>query len=154
MRTDKWAEEELKEARSRVGFRLEEVALDFTEQIYEQMEKLDISKADLARHLNKSRAYITKVLSGSYNTNLTLKTMISFAMALESDLKVQLSPEANNIFVEHEWSDQFAKHFSLCWDEIDRNDFIHGIVERIPQEEEREEFADDREIEEIFQVAS
>ncbi len=102
MKTAEWVEKELDEARKRIGFRLEEAALDFTEQIGEQMEKQGVSKADLARSIDKSRAYVTKVLSGEYYKNLTLKTMVGFAMALGSRITIKVEPEVSGKVLEHE----------------------------------------------------
>ncbi|MGB3478555.1 MAG: helix-turn-helix transcriptional regulator [bacterium] len=61
-------------------FFLEELRIDIIEKINIVMKKYKISKADLARRLGTSRAYITKLFS--MNINLTLKSMVQIANAV------------------------------------------------------------------------
>ena len=56
------------------------------ERICELMEQKNISRADLARKLGKSRAYITRLLNGQ--PNLTLKTLTQIAVALGEGIDV------------------------------------------------------------------
>lgn len=100
MQIKKWTEIELKEASQRISFNVEEAALDFTEAISEQMRVQNISKADIARKLNKSRAYVTRILSGAYSNNLTLKTMVSFCMALDNKISINIEPLFSNVWKE------------------------------------------------------
>src|SRR5882724_4662264 len=59
-----------------------EVARDeVSNQIDLMMKKERVSKAELARRLGKSRAYVTKILQG--NTNFTLDTLVKIAKVLE-----------------------------------------------------------------------
>lgn len=96
MKTHEWFEKELKEARGRVGFRVEQDALEFTEQISELMERQGLNKSGLAKILDTSRAYVTKVMSGACNQNLTLKTMERFVMALGANLTIKVEAVANS----------------------------------------------------------
>ncbi len=58
-----------------------EVARDeVSNQIDALMKREDVSKAELARRLNKSRAYVTKILQG--NANFTLDTLVKIAKVL------------------------------------------------------------------------
>lgn len=81
----------LEEAKKHPAFHLEKAILHFTSELCEQMEVQGLSKAKLARRLDKKPSYITRVLSGS--TNLTMKTMVSFAMALEVTFMPELKSE-------------------------------------------------------------
>ena len=53
---------------------------DISDQISYLMDAQDISKAELARRLRKSRAYVTKILQG--NANFTLDTLVQIGRAL------------------------------------------------------------------------
>ena len=53
------------------------------------MQRQGVTRAELARRLGTSQAYITRVLSG--NANFTLKTMARLAHALGMQLDVGLS---------------------------------------------------------------
>ena len=59
---------------------VEGVLLAATERICELMDKHGISRAELARRLGKSRAYVTRMLNGQ--PNMTLKTLTQIAVAL------------------------------------------------------------------------
>ena len=92
MRSDRWMQEKLEKARKRPSFNFEKAILDFTSHVCEQMENQNITRAELAKRLNKKPAYITRVLNGSCNP--TVKTMVSFAMALDSEFKLDLVSKA------------------------------------------------------------
>src|SRR5881296_213097 len=69
--------------------------LEISEQIYLAMERQGVSKADLARRLGKSRAYVTKVLQG--RTNFTLESIVRITRALNCKLDFSLMPERTAI---------------------------------------------------------
>jgi len=54
------------------------------------MESQGVSKAELARRVGKSRAYVTQSLGG--DRNMTLGTLARFADALNADALVDLKP--------------------------------------------------------------
>jgi transcriptional regulator with XRE-family HTH domain len=58
------------------------------------MESRGVSKAELARRVGKSRAYVTQSLGG--DRNMTLGTLASFADALDADAAVDLKPRDEN----------------------------------------------------------
>jgi len=91
MREAKWFQEMLDKYRDDLEFRLEELILDFTEKIVQKMEEENISRAELARRLGVSRAFVTKLLNG--NPNLTIKTMMSIADVLGCDLNIDIYPK-------------------------------------------------------------
>lgn len=72
------------------NYHLDAAKVEISEQIYLAMEQQGVSKAELARRLGKSRAYVTKVLQGS--TNFTLESLVRIARALDYQLDLQFSP--------------------------------------------------------------
>lgn len=62
---------------------------DFVLDICRLMEEKKVSKAELARRLGTSRAYVTKLLGG--NANFTLTTMAKVAMALDGAVRVHVA---------------------------------------------------------------
>lgn len=81
----------LRELEASDTYHIESVKLEITEQIYLTMQTFDISKAELARRLGKSRQYITKILQGT--ANFTLDSLVRIARALDCELEFRLSPK-------------------------------------------------------------
>ena len=79
------------EARGMPEYWEEGAILDFTEALYAAMEEQGVTRAELARRLGTSQAYITRVLGG--HANFTLKTMAKLALALGMQLEVGLVPQ-------------------------------------------------------------
>jgi len=73
-------------------FQQESLLLEATELICAIMEKNNISKADLARKMGKSKAYVTQCLSGEQN--LTLRTLADFFTALNYQIQMGAVPIA------------------------------------------------------------
>lgn len=65
-----------------------------SEVIRALMDRQGVSKAELARRVGKSRAYVTQSLSG--NRNMTLGTLASFADALNANAVIELKPRDEN----------------------------------------------------------
>ena len=63
---------------------IEHLPFAATELIATRMAELNITKAELARRLNKSRAWVTQLLSGQ--TNMTLRTLADVAFALDTEV--------------------------------------------------------------------
>lgn len=82
-------------------YHIDAAKLEISEQIYLTMEQQGISKAELARRLGKSRAYITKVLQGS--TNFTLESLIRIARALDCQLDLQFAPRPRASELDELW---------------------------------------------------
>jgi plasmid maintenance system antidote protein VapI len=80
-----------KEARQSVDYWVCVPIDEFTEDVCGLMEEQGVSRAELARRLGTSRAYITKLLDG--NANFTLETMTKVAMALGTAVHVHLAPK-------------------------------------------------------------
>lgn len=65
----------------------EKLILDVTESVFEQLELQGKSKADLAKCMNRSNAYITQILNGSRNMTLRTLADIAFALGVEPRLE-------------------------------------------------------------------
>ena len=63
---------------------------DISDQIVCLMEAQGISKAELARRLKTSKAYVTKILQG--NANFTLDTLVQISRALGCKYMARIVP--------------------------------------------------------------
>ena len=70
--------------------RQEELILEITERVCEMMEELGINRTELASRLDRSKGYVSQVLSGG--RNLTLRTLADLADALECEITLKLEP--------------------------------------------------------------
>jgi transcriptional regulator with XRE-family HTH domain len=66
---------------------------DFTEAVTRRMEERGVSRAELARRLGTSQAYVTKVFRG--NVNFTLATLVKLARATGAEVRIELSEPAS-----------------------------------------------------------
>jgi transcriptional regulator with XRE-family HTH domain len=64
----------------------ESLVTEASELISRLMAEQNVSKADLARRLNKSRAWITQLLSGK--TNMTVRTLAEVVYTLDAEVKI------------------------------------------------------------------
>jgi len=78
------------EAKQEPAYWHELAVVDFTEEVIEVMDRHGVSRAELARRLGTSQAYVTKLLGG--DANFTLMTLVKLAMALESEVRLHLGP--------------------------------------------------------------
>jgi transcriptional regulator with XRE-family HTH domain len=74
--------------------------VEFTEDLCRLMKEKGLSRADLAKKIGTSRAYVTKLLGG--NANFTLATMVKLAFALDGAVHVHI---ADKQAVTH-WTDE------------------------------------------------
>lgn len=65
---------------------------DFTEALCMRMDQQGVSRAELARRIGTSQAYVTKVLRG--NVNFTLATLVKLAGAVGARVRLELSEPA------------------------------------------------------------
>ncbi len=72
--------------------------LSFIEQVLEVMEKNNVSKAELARRLDTSRAYVTRLLDGT--ANVTLLTIAKVCIALQVDMELVTTDKIKNQQIE------------------------------------------------------
>ena len=71
---------------------VEALAAQTSEVIARLMAEQNVSKADLARRLNKSRSWVTQLLSGK--TNMTVRTLAEVAYTLDAEVKLHTQPQS------------------------------------------------------------
>jgi len=80
-----------KEIKKTDSYIAEQTKLDFVIQIYKLMKEFNITQKELARKLNVSEAYVSKILRG--DINFTIETMVKLTRALNSNLHIKIVPE-------------------------------------------------------------
>lgn len=68
----------------------EGLVTDAAELVARLMARAGVSKAELARRLGKSRAYLTQLLGG--RTNMTVRTLAEVAYALGAEVRLDARP--------------------------------------------------------------
>lgn len=84
-RLQKYFEEDKKDP----DYQIERLLLEINEYILEALKKKGLTQKAFAEKLGVSPAYITKLLNGK--PNLTLKSLIKIALALDVELKVEIT---------------------------------------------------------------
>jgi transcriptional regulator with XRE-family HTH domain len=69
---------------------VEALVAEASEVIARLMAEQNVSKADLARRLHKSRAWVTQLLSGK--ANMTIRTLAEVVHTLDAEVKLQTQP--------------------------------------------------------------
>lgn len=69
---------------------IEALVAEASETIARLMSEQNVSKADLARRLNKSRAWVTQLLSGK--ANMTIRTLAEVVYSLDAEVKLRAQP--------------------------------------------------------------
>lgn len=77
------------EAETSIEYWLHGPVVELTEDLSRRMKEQKISRAELARRMGTSRAYITKLLSG--DANFTLQTMVKLALAVNGVLHLHIA---------------------------------------------------------------
>lgn len=121
---DRWA---LESEKNKKLISREQLIFDITEDLLIVMEDKNISKADLARKIGKSRSYVTQILSGA--RNMTLRTLSDIAFALDIYPSIQLFSE-NHILLN-------GNHDSYDWNSssFEINDILNSVVNLKSKEE-------------------
>lgn len=78
-------------ARREDAYRSENIVQSFVKDLLLALEAGNLTRAELARHLGTSPAYVTKVLRG--DVNFTVDTMVKLARATGRTLHLHLAPE-------------------------------------------------------------
>src|SRR5690625_1722646 len=87
--------ERLESIRQTHDYRLEKAKLEFVRGISRLMAQHEISNAELARRLDSSPAYATKVMRG--DSNFTLDSMVKISHALGSTLHVHVADSSADV---------------------------------------------------------
>jgi len=88
--TEPTFKEFFRKAEERLAYHVEGSILDFTEDLCRVMDEKDVTRAELARRIETSPAYVTKILRG--NSNFTLASMVRVAFALGCEVRIHLAP--------------------------------------------------------------
>lgn len=90
-----------REAERREEYWVAGAILEFTESLTSAMEAQGVSRAELARRLGVSAAYVTKMLRG--NANFTLRSMVRAARALQATFRPRLERSVGEGIDRGEW---------------------------------------------------
>lgn len=83
------------DAEKREAYWVADVKYRFAEDLDKLAHIRRINRADLARLIRKSPAYITKVFRG--DTNFTISTMVKLARALRGRIHIHVAPDGPNV---------------------------------------------------------
>jgi len=86
MKNKSWLKNKIKKYQNTEEYIIEKQILEITEQISIRLKELKWTKKDLAKKMNVSQAFITKLLNG--NNNYTLKTLFKLSKLLDLELNV------------------------------------------------------------------
>jgi transcriptional regulator with XRE-family HTH domain len=78
-----------RKAEESLTYQVEGSILDFTEDLCGVMNEQGVTRAELARRLGTSPAYVTKILRG--RSNFTLASMVRVATALGCEVRLHLA---------------------------------------------------------------
>lgn len=92
-----WIEHQTGTPEARREYEQERLVVWATDALYEAMEEAGLSKAELAKRIGTSRAYVTQAFSGT--RNMTLRTLADFAWACDSRFVVSIEPLRTGEFV-------------------------------------------------------
>lgn len=92
MNHEKWFLSKLSKYENKSSYIAEELLLQVTEKIVELLIQKKMTRTELSAKMKVSKPYITKILNG--NENLTLKTLVNIAHALDTKICIQF--EKNN----------------------------------------------------------
>ncbi len=81
-----WFDEILEESRYTEEFQLENLLYILTEEFHRRLKETGLTQRELARRLNVSDAYVSKLLSGK--ANMSLKTLIKLSTALGLQVEI------------------------------------------------------------------
>jgi transcriptional regulator with XRE-family HTH domain len=85
----------LSEAKKRDAYWVARTISTFTEELHQLAGQGNITRAELARRLGTSPAYITKILRG--NVNFTVDTMVRLARAVGGQLHLHMTPQEHEV---------------------------------------------------------
>ena len=92
-----WFQELTREFEKDPKYWVEYIKLAFSEDVGRLMDGQDVNQAELARRLDTSRAYVTRLFHGTFNP--TVETLVKVALALDARVAVHLHP----------------RHTDACW---------------------------------------
>lgn len=100
MSTETWLQSKLRKSAGRVGYEMERFLIGINEEIVAQLEANGITRTELARRLDVDKSYVTRLLNGM--PNVTLKTLVSVASALDCRMSVPRFSKLISASTEHD----------------------------------------------------
>lgn len=100
-------EQMIHEVKQSGDFYVERAKIAIAEQIAKAMKQAGVSKAELARRLGKSRAYVTQILQG--DVNFTVESLVKIAESLGYKLELKLNRNLEASYWENFDVDRFDK---------------------------------------------
>jgi transcriptional regulator with XRE-family HTH domain len=89
-------QEQMESITQTLEFKKEYLEFVIIDDIAEQMQRQNISKAELARRMGVSRAAMTKLFR--YGSNLTIKRIVEFAEELGCEVNLRMKPKKKVTF--------------------------------------------------------
>ncbi len=84
-----------KDVKQKDAYRTSDAIYSFTEELARLAETEGVSRAEIARRLGTSAAYITKIFRG--DVNFTVESMVRLARAVGARLHVHLALEGHQV---------------------------------------------------------
>jgi transcriptional regulator with XRE-family HTH domain len=81
-------------AKQRPQYWVSKITLEFANTLSDMLKGKEISRKELAKMVETSPAYITKVLRG--DANYTVETMVKLAMAVDAKVEIRLLSKEQN----------------------------------------------------------
>jgi transcriptional regulator with XRE-family HTH domain len=81
------------EAKQHPAYWMEDLRLQFLNDIYEIMQEQKLAQKDLAEKMGVSEAYISKVFNGNVEKNFTLKTLVELSRAVNAEIRITVTPK-------------------------------------------------------------
>ncbi len=81
----------IRQAEQDTDYWIESAKLDFIIELNRLLQTKKINHADLAKLINCTPAYISKVMGG--NTNFTIETMVRLVRAVGGELSISIEPK-------------------------------------------------------------
>jgi transcriptional regulator with XRE-family HTH domain len=91
MANETWLQRKIRSFAGRVGYETERLILNVNEQIQQNMEDRKVTRADLARELDVTKGYISRLLNNT--PNMTLRTLVSIATAVGCRVSVTIAKQ-------------------------------------------------------------
>jgi transcriptional regulator with XRE-family HTH domain len=88
---DRWYQELAEKFDKNPEYWVESMRIDFVEAVERMMEERGVSRAELARRMDSSPAYVTQMLKALFNP--TLLTLAKVALALDVRVELALVPK-------------------------------------------------------------
>jgi transcriptional regulator with XRE-family HTH domain len=111
-----WVQDVLRTEEGQRLFERERVWVETTEHICRLMEQENVSRAELARRLGKTPAYVTKLLRGTQNLTLGTVSDVAFVLGRSLSIRFTWPAESTMVLGVNGWSTEDA---SQAWRKLE-----------------------------------